>query len=302
MADSGTGSSGVFTCGYAYCKAHVSSQGQFCSSGCAKKAEFLDRMDARSAAKGIDMVSARNRAFATGECALEGCSSPHKSGDSFCSAAHSRQYQSQSRSESNGQPAVVPELNERLARVEGSKTVIVTRAAYLGGLPDSQKKKTGNLYFTDQGVGVGAFAPKVPLLRWDQIASISVDAEQIAKRKTGAIVMFGVLGGLGGKSAQDRAQLAVTRTDGAIAYFEIAKISEFQLKAKIAPIVSANGINFEGDEITPSQTPASPSSNDPMAGQLSVADELERLAALVDRGLLTREEFEAQKQKLLNGN
>jgi hypothetical protein len=39
-----------------------------------------------------------------------------------------------------------------------------------------------------------------------------------------------------------------------------------------------------------------------MAGQLSVADELERLAALVDRGLLTREEFEAQKQKLLNGN
>jgi hypothetical protein len=37
----------------------------------------------------------------------------------------------------------------------------------------------------------------------------------------------------------------------------------------------------------------------PSSGPVSVADELQKLADLRDRGVLTQEEFEAQKAKLL---
>ncbi len=59
----------------------------------------------------------------------------------------------------------------------------------------------------------------------------------------------------------------------------------------------ANGVSVELQEVArhraSQETPAGP--------QFSVADELEKLADLRDRGVLSDEEFEAQKSKLLAG-
>ena len=41
--------------------------------------------------------------------------------------------------------------------------------------------------------------PRPKRASWDEIEAVSTDAEQIGKRKTGAILAFGVLGGLGGQ-------------------------------------------------------------------------------------------------------
>ena len=52
-----------------------------------------------------------------------------------------------------------------------------------------------------------------------------------------------------------------------------------------------------------SDTPApdTPSPQPVVLGHLSVADELEKLHGLVIKGILTQEEFEVEKKKLLNG-
>jgi len=59
----------------------------------------------------------------------------------------------------------------------------------------------------------------------------------------------------------------------------------------------ANGVSVELQEVarhrTSQETPAGP--------QFSVADELEKLADLRDRGVLSDEEFDEQKSKLLDG-
>lgn len=50
----------------------------------------------------------------------------------------------------------------------------------------------------------------------------------------------------------------------------------------------------------PATAPAEPSIRQVSARHVSVADELQKLAALRDEGVLTEEEFAQQKAKLLN--
>ncbi len=62
------------------------------------------------------------------------------------------------------------------------------------------------------------------------------------------------------------------------------------VRAKITPILKAAGVPFFGEtpEISPPKSAA------------DIADELRKLAALRDEGIITDEEFQAQKTKLLN--
>ena len=59
-----------------------------------------------------------------------------------------------------------------------------------------------------------------------------------------------------------------------------------------------NGAIREFEEYMQAKIPA-PAPTPPIPGQVSVADELKKLLGLVDRGILTQEEFEVQKKKLL---
>jgi len=61
-----------------------------------------------------------------------------------------------------------------------------------------------------------------------------------------------------------------------------------RLRAKITPVLNAAGVPFFGEEATPSA-----------AQPVDVADELRKLAGLRDDGIITEDEFQEQKAKLL---
>ena len=117
------------------------------------------------------------------------------------------------------------------------------------------------LIFIDKGI----FSLKVEDFSYDKISSI--------ESKTG--IMFGSLTiyASGNKEKFEYADKGLLR---GFADFLRAKISTQKSQSSLVP--------------TPAENPSS---------TLSVADELEKLAGLRDRGIITNEEFSAQKAKLL---
>lgn len=178
-----------------------------------------------------------------------------------------------------------------------------TRATYLGGAPNVPKKKTGILYFNDDVIGIGTFKPKAFTLKTDVIASIEVGGGQVAKSKVGAELAFGVLGGLGAKGAANQTQLAVRTKGGMTCFFQIDRVSAAEVRAKLAPWMQSRGIAFYEDaqhaEMVQAMA-AGAHSADPSPA--SKADELAKLAALRDQGVLTEVEFQEQKAMLLRSS
>jgi hypothetical protein len=84
---------------------------------------------------------------------------------------------------------------------------------------------------------------------------------------------------------------------GQTGYFSIDGFSEGQLRGKISPWINAMAIVLGA----PAQSAMGSFLGAAPAGESlsSVADELTKLASLRDQGILTEEEFSAQKAKLL---
>jgi hypothetical protein len=99
--------------------------------------------------------------------------------------------------------------------------------------------------------------------------------------------LFGVLG-LAAKGASDRGTLLVHLKNGQTGYFTIERYSENQLRGKLSPWINAIGVRI-----------GPPLECSAVSAPISVADELTKLAGLRDSGILTDEEFAAQKAKLL---
>ena len=117
------------------------------------------------------------------------------------------------------------------------------------------------------------------------IASVEVTSEQVARSRIGAVLIFGVLG----LAAADRGTFLVHLKNGQTGYFTIDGYTENRLLGKLSPWLHALNIPI-GAPTTIALT-ATPS--------ISVADELTKLAGLRDSGVLTEDEFLAQKAKLL---
>ena len=94
----------------------------------------------------------------------------------------------------------------------------------------------------------------------------------------------------------DRAFLAIYRNDGATAHFQIDHLSPQSLRAQLAPILFKVGVPFLDD---PFFTGPNAAPQEPVA-PASVADELAKLAELRDQGILSEDEFLAQKGRLLS--
>ena len=120
------------------------------------------------------------------------------------------------------------------------------------------------------------------------IESVEITSEQVAKSKVGSVLAFGVLGGLAAKGSMDRGTLLVHLKNGQTGYFTIGDYSEAKLLGKLTPWLHGNNIPVR----PPLQESASPQT-------ISIADELTKLAGLRDSGILTNEEFDAAKQRLL---
>lgn len=166
--------------------------------------------------------------------------------------------------------------------------VSFSRAHYAGGLSGTKpERRASTLVATDEKIGTGFLSPKTGVVEWVNAVSVEIVGGQAAKSKVGAELAFGALGALGAKGSQDRTTVVVRTKDGQRAYYEVFRVSPAHVAGKLSPILSAAGVPLH-DEAAPAA-----------AQGASTADELRKLAQLRDEGILSPEEFEAQKAKLL---
>jgi len=161
-------------------------------------------------------------------------------------------------------------------------------AEYLGGLTKGPRRSMGHLSFDDT-VSLGAAWQKVEIPVTD-IASIATTSEMVGKRKTGAVLMFGVLG-LAGKGSKTEGSISISLKSGEEAYFMIPKLTNVKIKAALAGWMTKFDIPWSGER---------DEDGDGNGGApTSKADELAKLAQLHAAGTLTDQEFAAAKADLL---
>ena len=134
--------------------------------------------------------------------------------------------------------------------------------------------------------------PRKFVIYWADCIGVTVDGGEIAKSRVAATVMFGVWG-LGAQDKETLTFLSIYRKDGAVACYRIPGTDPQGLRVRLRPLLLKVGVPFLDEPAAVQVTP--PAHTSPP----SVADELAKLAALRDSGVISNEEFAAQKAKLL---
>lgn len=189
----------------------------------------------------------------------------------------------------------------RRSDVVQSEVAAFPRAIYLGGWKALSYSIEGQLSFSDVGISFAGRDGRALIVATAAVGSLQVTSEQVAKSKVGAVLAFGVLGGLAAKGARNEATVVV-RTQGQEAetgYYTIQDVSAAEVKAKVEPWLRARGIPWYEDRQRDALDGFSASATTPPP--LSVADELHKLAGLRQSGVLTDEEFATLKARLING-
>ena len=159
-------------------------------------------------------------------------------------------------------------------------------ATYLGGLAEGPRRSAGNLTF-DESVTIGTAWQKVEIPA-TEVASVDTGSELVGKRRTGAVLAFGVLG-LAGRGTKTEGSIVISLRSGEEAYFMVPKFTDVKIKAALAGWMAKHAIAWTGEI----------EDDAPDAGSPSKADEIEKLARLRADGILTEKEFSAAKADLL---
>jgi hypothetical protein len=194
--------------------------------------------------------------------------------------------------------AVVKSASEKQARADrlasSVRPVIFPAATYLGGLLDNIPIMKGTLELDVHGIGVRSSGQRRGV-RWEDCGGITVDGGEVAKSKVGAVLAFGVLGGLAAKGSKSQTVVTARHKNGSAAYFLIDDRMPPQVRAAIHPLLHKVSVLFLDEVQVPDAALETRS-----ADVHSVASQLRELAALRDEGLLTDEEFTQQKARLLS--
>jgi hypothetical protein len=182
-----------------------------------------------------------------------------------------------------------------------SERFTVTETEYHGGWSGHPQPhgKTNILEVDKHGIGLRGFKT-IFTIPWDQISDVVIDGpEAVAKRVTaGRVLALGVFA-LAAKKKTKSAIVLVTMANGEQAVFESHSKLPHEISPKLSPLIAQVRVRAADMSQplvpTPSPTPAAPP-----GGGSGIADELAKLAGLRDAGILTEEEFSAQKMKLLN--
>lgn len=165
------------------------------------------------------------------------------------------------------------------------------KARYLGGSSKFSEGWAGFLFFTTEAIGLGKkrqAGPQETVIPMEMVASIEITGRQVAKSKVGPVLVFG-LAGLAARGSTNETTVVVRTNDAETVYYSIPDQSPETVRAVLTPLLKHVGVSFY-DEVA---APASATAPD-------LSDQLRKLAALRDDGLLTDEEFEVQKSRLLN--
>jgi hypothetical protein len=175
-----------------------------------------------------------------------------------------------------------------------TKKLLFTYSEYLGGHSTLGHKRRGNLVMTDKEMGMGmSRSPRHAVLQWSDISSVDVSGDQVGKSKIGATLVFGVFGGLAAKGTKSQTAITVYTKDNQVAYYRIDKANALEIRAKITPLLRAVGVPFH-DELVEHNSSSS------VTQSVDVADQLTKLVKLKEQGIVTQEEFDNQKTKLLS--
>ena len=153
--------------------------------------------------------------------------------------------------------------------------------SYHGGFNDfSKNHKRGNLWFNDDTIGIGLRGPKHPC-----VTTSSVVRVVFGPTESEGIHSIGFVPGTT-SGGNDRTPIEIHTNDGQVGQFTINQ-SPAKVRGELCAWLREKNIAEGVDNPVASASPT------------SVADEIVKLASLRDSGLLTEEQFEAQKSKLL---
>jgi hypothetical protein len=123
------------------------------------------------------------------------------------------------------------------------------------------------------------------VVKWEEMAGMSFDSGTAAKSRAGKAMLVGVFA-LAAKNTQNEATITVSLKDGNTTLYQVTGKSGAAVRGKIQPFLVEKGVPCLDDA-------------GPMVTAPNTADELTKLAGLRDSGVLTEEEFAAQKARLL---
>jgi ribosomal protein S27AE len=193
------------------------------------------------------------------------------------------------------------ETENELASRRQSADIALPRATYLGGFKGVPDFMEGLLSFGADGIAFKDSRDGRGLhVAAAEIGSLLVTSEQVAKSRVGPVLAFGVLG-LAAKGSRNQATVVIrTKGDeGEAGYFTIQRTSAVEVKAKLDPWLRARRVPWYEDQ-----------QHDELAGRLafgatspplSIADELDKLGGLRQSGVLSDEEFDTLKARLISG-
>lgn len=163
-----------------------------------------------------------------------------------------------------------------------AKRIQLSKVAYLGEHPSYPKPKDPMIVVVDDdGVHLRGMTEKF-VVPWAEVTAVAIDGpDQASKRVTAArLVGLGVFA-FAAKKNTTETYLQVDTAAYAVS-FMVPKVAAGQLRAQMAPWIH--------------QIPEPPATE---AAASSTATELTQLAELRDRGVLSEDEFAAEKARLL---
>jgi hypothetical protein len=184
----------------------------------------------------------------------------------------------------------------------------VSETTYHGGwTPHPQSHKNDILRIDKTGISLRGFKT-IFTIPWEQVTDISVDGPENASERVtaGRVAMMGVFA-LAAKKKTKSAVILIDTLSGDQAVFETAKVLPHEIGPKLTPLANqarryATSRQAPVGGASPSVAPgaAAPVGAPNPAAPVSVADEIAKLADLHEKGILSDEEFAAQKSKLLS--
>jgi len=156
---------------------------------------------------------------------------------------------------------------------------------------ERNKNQTGTMFVNNSGIEYKSFGGSKVKIPWDVITDIEISTQATRRVTAGRVLAMGVFA-LAAKKGEVYTYVHVS--DPNTMWSFAIKSSQAGVLETWKPIL--NAWNNRVQVRPPSAKP-----EEPERPQMSVADELGKLAQLKDAGVLTEDEFNAQKMKLLHG-
>jgi hypothetical protein len=164
------------------------------------------------------------------------------------------------------------------------------RANFLSGLrEDEQWAGLGNLLVNVVGLTYEN-EYLVKSFPWNDLEIVDFETSNVEKSRVAPVLAFGVLG-LGAKATSSQSVLSLEHKDGQHFVFVFREIDPISIRTKLKAALTSAGRRL-GERV-------SDSSNLSSEGPQTFAQALVSLGEMVDRGLLTKDEFEIAKDRLL---